>query len=37
MGISPQVEIARDKFAAIVDSDRPRIADLGTDPFQCPD
>ena len=37
MGISPQVEIARDKFAAIVDSDRLGIADLGTDPFQCPD
>ena len=37
MGISPQVEIARDKFAAIVDPDRPGIADLGTDPFQCPD
>ncbi len=37
VGVGPQVEVARDELAAIVDPDRLGIADLGTDPFQCPD
>jgi len=34
VGIGPEIQIAGDEFAAVVDPDRLRITDLPTDPFQ---
>jgi len=34
IGIGSQVKISRDEFAAVVDSDRPRISDLAAGPFE---
>ena len=34
---SPQIHISRDKFAAIVDPDRPAIADLPAGTIHCGD
>lgn len=32
--MGPEIEIPGDEFAAVVDPDRLRIADLSADPFQ---
>src|SRR5690606_2191233 len=37
LGVGPQIEVARHEFRALIDSDRLRIAYIGTDLFQRPD
>ncbi len=34
VGIGPEIEIARDKFAAVVNSDRLRVTYFTADPFE---